>query len=168
MANPIEAVTIEARRARVAAGLVARASYRDLASELGVALGTIAGDVTHLRKAWAKTYGKADQVFDQASMDLDAWQGQLVADLPNLPPDQRPTAVNTLVRINDQRNRLFGLYPRPGDQAAEIPTGPITVELRIIPEGNRTLITDGAEDDEPDDGRDPDDLYKEEPIDDRT
>ncbi|MDP9469167.1 MAG: hypothetical protein M3Q71_00655 [Chloroflexota bacterium] len=54
MANPVEAVTIEARRARVAEGLVARRPYRELADELGVALGTIAGDVRALRREWAR------------------------------------------------------------------------------------------------------------------
>ncbi len=70
-------------------------------------------------------------------MDLDAWQGQLMADLPNLPVERRPGAVDTLVRISDQRLKLFGLYARPGAGGEEMPTGPITLELRIIPPGNR-------------------------------
>jgi hypothetical protein len=108
----LDKIAVEARRTRVSEGITARKSYRVMADEEGVALGTIAADVKWLRTQWAKERGDNSTVLEQALRDMDAWQGQRMEDLPNLPIEKRPGAIDTLIRLNDQRLKSLGLYPR--------------------------------------------------------
>lgn len=137
---------IEARRAAVAAGLVARKSYRTLASELGVSHSQVNKDVNALRKEWAKERGETAEVFEQSLADLNTWQNQLMLDLPNLPAERRSGAIDTLLRLNDQRLKLHGLYPKAGNgDEPDIPTGPITIQFEMINAGNSRLVRNSQE-----------------------
>ncbi len=142
----VPAVTIEARRALVAEAVAKRTTYRQIAERLGVSFGTVAGDVEALRKDWRKSYGDLGGLLTQTAMDLDRWQARMESNLNALAADELPMALAALIRISDQRNKLFGLYPKPGADAEEMPTGPITVKLQLIPGGNSQLIQSSQED----------------------
>ena len=151
MANHhVPAVTIEARRALVAEAVAKRTPYRQIAERLGVSFGTVAGDVEALRKDWRKSYGDLGGLLTQTAMDLDRRQARMESNLNALAADELPPALAALIRISDQRNKLFGLYPKTGAEADALPTGPITVELKLIDEGNRRLVTNSQEDSEED------------------
>jgi len=154
MANHhVPAVTIEARRALVAEAVAKRTPYRQIAERLGVSFGTVAGDVEALRKDWRKSYGDLGGLLTQTAMDLDRWQARMESNLNALAADELPPALAALIRISDQRNKLFGLYPKTGAEAEAMPTGPIVVELKLIPGGNSQLVTNSKEyddDEEPD------------------
>lgn len=134
---------IDARRAAVAEGILHRKPYRDMAREFDVSLGTIAGDAAYIRKSWAKTYGKANESFERAVIDLDALQAEAMTTLQSLAGVDRLAAIDRVVKISDQRNRLLGLYPKPGaGDGQDIPTGPIELKIQMIEPGNRRLITE--------------------------
>ena len=154
MASNYPVIAIEVRRAIVAEAVARRTPYRQIAEELGVSFGTVAGDVTALRKEWRKSYGELGGIFTQTAIDLDRWQAYVERNLDSLAADELPPAISALVRISDQRNKLFGLYPRPGTEAEPLITGPIRVEFTVIEGGNSQLVTDSLEvgdDDELDD-----------------
>lgn len=157
--SKVEAVTLEARRAEVAKGLVARKSYRVLAAELGVGNSTVAADVKALRKEWVKERGGAADMFEDALHDLAVLQAESMAVLDASVGPDRLAAIDRALRVADQRNRLAGLYPRPGiGEDADMPTGPIVVRIEVLPTGNRKLVTD--QDDHLDDGLDDEDIHE--------
>lgn len=132
--------TVDARRAAVAEGLIARKTYRVMAEEHGVSFGTIAGDVEALRKEWSKTYGKAEQVFDRSLMDLEHLHATAVDVMQTTSGADRLASIDRVLKISDQRNRLLNLYPRPGGETDAIPTGPIELRIEVIQPGNRNLL----------------------------
>lgn len=110
---------------------------------------TIVADVGVIRKEWAKTYGKTDEMFNQAVQDLDALQLKAMEVLESSTGLDRLAAIDRVVKVADQRNKLLNLYPRPGgEENLGIPTGPIQIALQLIPAGNRTLIAEGEGTDE--------------------
>ncbi len=146
MANQhVSPVTIEARRAFVADAVAKRTPYRLIAERLDVSFGTVAGDVEALRKDWRKSYGDLGSLFTQTAMDLDRWQARMEHGLNALAADELPPAMAALIRISDQRNKLFGLYPKAGAEPEELRTGPITVQIEVIEGGNRQLVTNSQE-----------------------
>ncbi len=145
MASNYPVIAIEVRRAIVAEAVARRTPYRQIAEELGVSFGTVAGDVTALRKEWRKSYGELGGIFTQTAIDLDRWQARVERNLDSLAADELPPAISALVRISDQRNKLFGLYPRPGTEAEEPPTGPIKITFEIIEPGNSRLVENSQE-----------------------
>jgi hypothetical protein len=146
MTRQQDKIAVEARRQQVSVMLAKRMTYRDIADELEVSLATIAADAKNLRERWSKSIGAAEVIFTDSAMALDRWQARVEGDLDSLPAERRPGAVDTLVRISDQRAKLFGLYPKPGRDEPEIPTGPIELKIEMIPSGNRRLLDADAED----------------------
>lgn len=134
-------IVIAARRAKVAELILQRIPYRTIAEQFGVTHSTITGDVAALRKEWAKSYGKTDEMFDQAVIDMDALQVKAIEVLESSTGPDRLAAIDRVLKIADQRNKLLNLYPRPGGLSDEgIPLGPIQVQLQVVPAGNRDLI----------------------------
>ncbi len=159
MANQhVPAVTIEARRAIVADAVARRTPYRLIAKQLGVSFGTVAGDVEALRTEWRKSYGVLGEMLTQTAIDLDRWQSKVESGLNSLAVEDLPPAIAALIRISDQRNKLFGLYPKPGLEVQELKTGPIEIQFTVIEGGNRDLVTNSQEDALDDDDDDDDEL----------
>lgn len=137
-----DAVAIAARRAKVAELILERMPYRVIAAQFGVSHVTIVGDVAAIRKEWAKTYGRTDEMFDCAVMDMDALQSKAMDVLEASTGPDRLAAIDRVVKIADQRNKLLNLYPKPGSHdEPTIPTGPIEVTIQMLPSGNRRLLT---------------------------
>lgn len=119
-----------ARRARVAEGQLQGKSYRQMAAELGVSDCTISNDVQFLRRQWARTLGTEEELRARAAMELDWLQGLIIGLIDKVRPEMTPVFFGLLIRVLDQRMRLFGLYPsgkpKPvDDQVAQ----PVTVKV---------------------------------------
>ncbi len=147
-------VNIEARRAAVNKGLVQRKSYRQLAKQLDCSVATIAGDVTALRKEWAETRGKADELHLAVNMDVDRWLGQLETLLTGAPGLNKLMVIDRLVKLTELSARLNNLFPKPGTgDEPDVPTGPIKIQFEVLNPGNQHLVQnsqelDGTEDED--------------------
>lgn len=143
-----KAVEKEARKAKVSELMIKRLSYRDIAAMLGVSDSTIAGDVRELRREWAKTHADAGELFTQAAMDLDKLQARTIEAMDRLAPEDQASFIGNLIRLMDQRNRLHGLYPKPGaGEDNDTPSGPFTLQIEVIQPGNQRLVENSDDDD---------------------
>ena len=136
---------MEARRAEVAKLLVRRKSYREIAALLGVTLNTINNDVKMIRQGWAESHADMGEQLTQSIRDLDTLIDQMrgIIDAGNM--DIQMAATDRLIKLQDQRNRLLNLYPKPGGDTDVIPTGPIELRIEVIQPGNKNLITEPEE-----------------------
>ncbi len=132
--------TILARRAAVSQGVLARRPYRQIAEELGVSLGTVERDVAVLKEQWAKEYNQLGSHFEAALQTLDSLQDMAIRAAAKGDEDTELQAINQIKSIQDQRNKLLGLYPTPGKNDDPPPSGPITLKIDIIGAGNSSLI----------------------------
>lgn len=141
-------LALESRRAEVAKMLVMKLSTRDIAATLGTSQSTIVGDIKHLRAQWLKDRGEASEMFEDAIHDLATLQREAFEILDEAVGLDRLAAIDRVLKITDQRNRLANLYPRPGTgEENDIPTGPIRLELTVVPAGNQRLIDPDPDDD---------------------
>lgn len=131
---------IIARRAEVSRALLARKPYRQIAEELGVSMGTIQNDIEALKKEWAEQYNQAGSHFENALQTLDQAQALALEAASTGDETVKVQVANQVHRIQDQRNKLLGLYPTPGKNDDPPPTGPITLKIDIIGAGNSSLI----------------------------
>ncbi|MGL4556448.1 MAG: helix-turn-helix domain-containing protein, partial [Afipia sp.] len=107
MSTTSDADAREQRRLQVSALLVAGASQREIAEELGVSVGTINTDVKALRREWGRQQGKnmADYVhLDLVRLDVaisSIWNAVLAGSLD---------AIETLIGLIQTRAKIIG-YP---------------------------------------------------------
>lgn len=96
----------EQRRDLIAAMMLAHTPYRDMASRLGVSLGTIASDVQMIRKRWiANSLRSYETHVSQMTALLDGIERAMGPKA--LQGD--PKAAEVLMRVMDRRARLLGL-----------------------------------------------------------
>lgn len=136
---------MEARRAKVADLLLKRKSYREIADICGVTKDTIVKDVKAIRMEWAETHMDLGEQLTQSIRDLDTLIDQMreIIDAGNT--DTQMAATDRLIKLQDQRNRLLNLYPKPGGDTDVIPTGPIELRIEVIQPGNQNLIIERDE-----------------------
>lgn len=135
------------RRAEVSKGLLGRKSYRQMGAELGVSAGTIKKDVEYLRTVWQEEYGQADQAFERSLQDTDRLIAVVSEVMETATGQDLLAAVDRLTKLQDQRNKLLALYPRPSaSDLNEIPTGPILLRLEVVEAGNKQLVTQELDD----------------------
>lgn len=133
--------TTAARRAAVAEGILRRRPFREMAKELNCSLGLIGADSKWLKTEWAKSYGKAGQMFEQAAIDLDALQAEAFDVLDAAAGLDKLPVIDRLLKIMEQRGHLLNLFPRPqASDLLEVPTGPIELRIEMVPSGNRPLV----------------------------
>lgn len=96
----------ELRRAQVAALLLSRRTYRQIADSVGCGIATVHRDVERIKASWREQAGReyADVVAEEAAK-LDAIEHGLMprAQLGD------PAAVSAFVRLAQRRARLMGL-----------------------------------------------------------
>lgn len=102
-------VSIEKRRDVVAANLLAGLNYRDIASGLGVSIGTVSNDVKVLMKRWREE--QVNQIDDLVTVDLRRLDAAINAIWNDVKEGNLP-AVDRLIRILERRSRMLG-YDEP-------------------------------------------------------
>lgn len=136
-----------ARRALVHDLLKQRKSHREIGRLLGVSHVTIGTDVKALMKEWAEAIGDKDSVFNQQQWTLTRWLGLLEQDIESATSDDRHTIIATGLKTLTELGKLHGVYPEKGIGESDYPTGPISVEIQLIPAGNRSLVDSTLYDD---------------------
>lgn len=107
MSRTILKLETQQRRAKVAALITSRATYRQMADTLGVSLGTIAGDVKLLVKQWAREQSPEDR---QKWLTIEVEKlGQMEFALANDCRHGNQGAIDRALRIMERRARLLGL-----------------------------------------------------------
>jgi hypothetical protein len=101
-----EAAEIERRREAVARLILDGNTYRDIAEQLDVSLGTIADDVSELRDAWRERY--AEDFAAHASIELAKLDRAEQVLWPQI-DDGKLAAIETFVKISRRRAQLLGL-----------------------------------------------------------
>jgi hypothetical protein len=114
-----EAANVDERRGRVATLLLAGATYKQIGKSLGVHVNTVYTDVKAIRAEWRKERVSAyDEICDQECKRLDTmllsiWDQARQGDIK---------AIETALKIGDQRARLMGLGT---------PASQLTVNLNV-------------------------------------
>ena len=120
-----EPLSVAARRVRVAQGVLAGRSYRDLADELDCSHGTIGNDVTAIRERWSERASLAyDTHVAEALAVLDRTRSfdLTVMEDSGQPLGARQAARDGLHANHDRRARLLGLdQPLRSQVALEVP-----------------------------------------------
>lgn len=114
------------RRAQVAGFLINKATYRQIAQQLGVSLGTVARDVDILVRQWSKEQNPEDKLrWVQTELQKLAAMEAAIASVALNPPSkddlgnykyrytvfEQLNAVDRTLSIMDRRSRLLGLSP---------------------------------------------------------
>jgi hypothetical protein len=101
-----------------------------------------------LTAEWAQQQGDFQQQLSATLMDLDTLQTAAFAVLEEAVDLDKLPAMDRAFKAIELRAKLRGLFPKTGAESEEMPTGPIRVELTLINEGNRRLVTNSREYDE--------------------
>lgn len=148
-----KAAEIAGRRARVAAGLLAGRSYRQMAGELGCGLGTVERDAAAVLAEWqaARVRDRGEQVsVELARLEAAAgalWERVIVGE---------ETATAEWRRLAERRAKLMGLDapPRLSDEEVALLRA-VEVELAHGARLRAEIDARGAADAEPGAGNDP-------------
>jgi transposase len=104
--SPQEATTIEQRRERVSAMVLAGVTYRQIAAELDVSPTTVAGDVQVLRDAWRERY--TSHYHEHAALELAKLE-QVERRLWRQTAEGKLAAMETWIKLSRRRAQLLGL-----------------------------------------------------------
>lgn len=100
---------IEQRRRKVAAALLSHRTQREIATALGIGLGTVNRDVKAIQKAWQEQYTRdfGERVAEELAK-LDLMEQAMLAKVIGTNPSG--WAVDRILAIMNHRARLLGLY----------------------------------------------------------
>ena len=131
--------TIEERRSRVAALLVSKVPYREIASHVGVSLQTVHADAVAIREEWKETSRREIEEFvhlELAALEEDEYRLRLryqqAAD-----HDVKNRIYDRILRVMARRTKLLGLEPADVRQIA------VTVAAKV--ESDVVLRVGGAD-----------------------
>jgi transposase len=125
-----EAAEIERRREAVARLVLDGNTYREIAEDLDVSLGTVADDVSELRDAWRERY--AEHYHEHAALELarlDHVERKLWPQID----DGKLAAIETWIKLSRRRAALLGL-DRPERVEAVVRREPPAADGRTIAE----------------------------------
>lgn len=104
-------ITAEERRSKIAALLVRKVPYRQIASTLGVAIGTVASDVEKIRAEWRTSAldNLEDYVIEElATLDNDEYELRMLLQR-QATVENRLRAYDRILKIRERRAKLLGL-----------------------------------------------------------
>ena len=111
----------EQRRKTVAVNLLSGLTYRQMAEPMGVSLGTISNDVKIILGRWRREHAADAERLMEARFDraLNAiWNKVMDGDIP---------AINAMLKIEDQRAKLGGMYAPVKSEVSGKDGGPVIV-----------------------------------------
>lgn len=105
MSKQGDADAVEARRAKVAALILAGWTQREMANSLGVSLGTINNDVSALRKEWQEREQSA--IAEHIAIDLQRLEAAISAIWLSVQSGDMK-AIHTMIDLLDSKMKLLG------------------------------------------------------------
>lgn len=132
MSRKTRQAEIEQRRKTVAANLTGGLNYRDMATALGVSLGTVSKDVKIILARWRNEQVTA--VDDWAQLEVrrldrvlnGIWDKAIAGDL---------SAVDRVIKVMERRAKLLGLDKPERQEVSGLNGGPIeTLEIGLTDE----------------------------------